>query len=360
MIKKYFVFIILFLQSLVIFAQDEEIVENPPQDTGMWIFIGILMTILMLTVTVLYIMGFVLWIRAKLSHVKIALFHILIMKYKHVPAEKIVHSMIMAKEGGIDIPYNKLVAHYLSGGNVEKTVEALIAAEHADEGLDENSKIHLTFDSAAAIDHAGYDILDVVNSSIKYKVVETGEIQAYAQDGVQLKMKCKVTLRALIHRIIQCAGIDTVIAIVDEGIVTRIGNFESHLQLLKSPFLAAESVLHDKALFKDTAYEVLSVDISDIKVGKNIHVELAIEKAGETKAKAEAKRMESLAKEQEMKAKAEEARVKFIESEIEVQKAMAAAFLDGNLSVHDYHQMKNTEADTTMRESLAKSLHPKH
>ena len=228
----------------------------------------------------------------------------------------------------------KLVAHYHSGGKILNVVNAVVAAKNADKELGEIKKMRLTFKTAANIDLAGIDIEAAVRDAIHFKVVDTEKISAYAADGIQLTMKCKVTIRPKISMIIKGAGEETILARINEGLVSEIGLTQTHREILKSPYLLANKVESKKELFEDTAYDIISIDISNIEVGKDIEAELKTLRA---------------------KANYEEERVRHLKIESEVQKAMADAFRDGTFSIHDYHKMKNMEADTEMREALSKN-----
>ena len=261
--------------------------------------------------------------------------------------------MIKAREAGIILTTAQMESHFLAGGDVKNVVDALISATNADEELDEKLKLNLTFKIAANIDLAKFDVLRAVEEATHIRVLETPPIRGFAKDGVEVTMKCRVTIRPKIREIVSGAGSETVIARVNEAVVTEIGTLDSHYQLLESAYLVADNVEKRTDLMEGTAYSLLGIDLTDIEVGKDIHAELAIERAHADKAKAEAKKAQAISREQEEIANAQEAKVKLISAETEVQKAMAAAFLDGKLSVHEYHEIQNTEADTEMRENLA-------
>jgi UPF0365 protein BT_4555 len=242
-----------------------------------------------------------------------------------------------------------LEAHYLAGGHVEKVVHALVSASKAN--------IELPFQMATAIDLAGRDVFEAVQMSVNPKVIDTPPVTAVAKDGIQLIAKARVTVRANIRQLVGGAGEDTILARVGEGIVSSIGSSENHKSVLENPDSISKLVLR-KGLDAGTAFEILSIDIADIDIGKNIGAALQIDQANADKniaqAKAEERRAMAVASEQEMKAKAQEARAKVIEAEAEVPKAMAEAFRSGNLGIMDYYRMKNIEADTSMRENIAK------
>jgi uncharacterized protein YqfA (UPF0365 family) len=260
--------------------------------------------------------------------------------------------MIEAHKAGLNtITRDELEAHYLAGGHVEKVVHALVSASKAN--------IELSFQMATAIDLAGRDVFQAVQMSVNPKVIDTPPVYAVAKNGIQLTTKARVTVRANIKRLVGGAGEETILARVGEGIVASIGAADSHKDVLEHPDSISKVVLH-KGLDQGTAFEILSIDIADIDIGKNIGAELQIDQANADKniaqAKAEERRAMAVASEQEMKAKAQEARAKVIEAEAEVPKAMADAFRSGNLGIMDYYKMKNIEADTSMRENIAKPV----
>ncbi len=297
-----------------------------------------------------YYVPFFLWISARVSGVHISLIQLLLMRIRKVPATVIVRAMIEAHKAGLqDINRDDLEAHYLAGGNVEKVVHALVSATKAN--------IDLGFKMATAIDLAGRDVFQAVQMSVNPKVIDTPPVTAVAKDGIQLIAKARVTVRANIRQLVGGAGEDTVLARVGEGIVSSIGSSESHKQVLENPDSISKLVLR-KGLDSGTAFEILSIDIADIDIGKNIGATLQMDQAQADKniaqAKAEERRAMAIALEQEMKAKAQEARAKVIEAEAELPKAMAQAFIQGNLGIMDYYRMKNMEADTTMRETIAR------
>ena len=297
-----------------------------------------------------YYVPFFLWISARVSGVKISLIQLFLMRIRKVPANVIVRAMIEAHKAGLsDVNRDDLEAHYLAGGNVEKVVHALVSAAKAN--------IDLGFKMATAIDLAGRDVFQAVQMSVNPKVIDTPPVTAVAKDGIQLITKARVTVRANIRQLVGGAGEDTVLARVGEGIVSSIGSSESHKQVLENPDSISKLVLK-KGLDSGTAFEILSIDIADIDIGKNIGAMLQMDQAQADKniaqAKAEERRAMAIALEQEMKAKAQEAKAKVIEAESEVPKAMAEAFRSGNLGIMDYYKMKNIEADTTMREAIAK------
>ena len=317
-------------------------------------FLFILLPVLILIVLVVffYYVPFFLWISARVSGVSISLIQLFLMRIRKVPAQTIVRAMIEAHKAGLsEVNRDDLEAHYLAGGNVEKVVHALVSAAKAN--------IELTFKMATAIDLAGRDVFQALQMSVNPKVIDTPPVTAVAKDGIQLIAKARVTVRANIRQLVGGAGEDTVLARVGEGIVSSIGSSESHKQVLENPDSISKLVLK-KGLDSGTAFEILSIDIADIDIGKNIGATLQIDQAQADKniaqAKAEERRAMAIALEQENKAKAQEARARVIEAEAEVPKAMAEAFRNGNLGIMDYYRMKNMEADTTMREAIAKPI----
>ena len=297
-----------------------------------------------------YYVPFLLWLSAMVSGVHISLLQLFLMRIRKVPPQVIVRAMIEAHKAGLSsITRDELEAHYLAGGHVERVVHALVSAAKAN--------IELSFKMASAIDLAGRDVYEAVQMSVNPKVIDTPPVTAVAKDGIQLIAKARVTVRANIRQLVSGAGEDTVLARVGEGIVSSIGSSESHKQVLENPDSISKLVLR-KGLDSGTAFEILSIDIADIDIGKNIGATLQIDQAQADKniaqAKAEERRAMAIALEQEMKAKAQEARAKVIEAEADVPLAMAEAFRNGNLGIMDYYKMKNIEADTSMRESIAK------
>ena len=289
---------------------------------------------------------FFLWLSAKVSGVNISLVQLFLMRIRNVPPYIIVPSMIEAHKAGLqNITRDELEAHYLAGGHVERVVHA------------SKANIELPFQMATAIDLAGRDVFEAVQMSVNPKVIDTPPVTAVAKDGIQLIAKARVTVRANIRQLVGGAGEDTILARVGEGIVSSIGSSENHKSVLENPDSIYKLVLR-KGLDAGTAFEILSIDIADIDIGKNIGAALQIDQANADKniaqAKAEERRAMAVATEQEMKAKAQEARAKVIEAEAEVPKAMAEAFRNGNLGIMDYYRMKNIEADTSMRENIAK------
>jgi len=301
-------------------------------------------------IVLLYFIGSAisLWVQALVSGASVGLFNIVFMRFRKIPPKMIVNSKIMAVKAGIDISTDDLESHYLAGGDVMRVVQALIAADKAN--------IDLGFNRAAAIDLAGRNVLEAVQMSVNPKVIETPLVAAMAKDGIQLKALSRVTVRANIDRLVGGAGEETILARVGEGIVTTIGSAESHKNVLENPDAISKRVL-EKGLDAGTAYEILSIDIADVDVGKNIGAALQQRQATAdleiAKAKAEERRAMAVAHEQEMKARVQEMRAKVVEAEAEVPKAMAQAFREGNLGIMDYYRMKNINSDTQMRDSIS-------
>lgn len=281
-----------------------------------------------------------LWISAIAANVKVSITTLIGMRFRRVMPAKIVNPLIKASKAGINVNINKLEAHLLAGGNVDRVVDALIAAQRAN--------INLEFEKAAAIDLAGRNVLEAVQMSVNPKVIETPVIAAVAKNGIELRVKAKVTVRANIERLVGGAGEQTIIARVGEGIVTTIGSSESHSGVLENPDSISKTVLI-KGLDAGTAFEILSIDIADIDVGKNIGAQLLTDQAEADKkiaqAKAEERRAMAIALEQEMKAEV-------IKAEAEIPRAMAKALAEGHLGVMDYYNMQNVIADTKMRENI--------
>ena len=314
-------------------------------------FISLLVIIALGFVVLVFLFSFIpigLWISALAAGVKIGIFTLVGMRLRRVIPSRIVNPLIKATKAGLNVGANQLEAHYLAGGNVDRVVNALIAAQRAN--------IPLGFERAAAIDLAGRDVLQAVQMSVNPKVIETPKVSAVAKDGIEVIVKARVTVRANIDRLVGGAGEETIIARVGEGIVTTVGSSNSHKEVLENPDTISRVVL-DKGLDAGTAFEILSIDIADVDVGRNIGAQLQTDQAEADKriaqAKAEERRAMAVAKEQEMKASVQEMRAKVVEAEAEVPLAMAEAFRKGNLGVMDYYNMKNILADTNMRDSIA-------
>jgi uncharacterized protein YqfA (UPF0365 family) len=306
--------------------------------------------VIILLMIFFYYVPFFLWVNAISAGVRISLIQLFLMRIRRVPPRTIVYAMIEAHKAGLkSITRDELEAHYLAGGHVEKVVHALVSASKAN--------IDLTFQMATAIDLAGRDVLNAVQMSVNPKVIDTPPVAAVAKNGIQLIAKARVTVRANIKQLVGGAGEETILARVGEGIVSSIGSAEGHESVLENPDSISKLVLR-KGLDAGTAFEILSIDIADIDVGKNIGAVLQMDQAQADKniaqARAEERRAMAIALEQEMKAKAQEARAKVIEAEAEVPKAMAEAFRSGNLGIMDYYKMQNIQADTDMRDSIAR------
>ena len=297
---------------------------------------------------ILYFVPIGLWFSALVSNVRISLLQLILMRWRKVPPSIIVSAMIEGTKAGLKLNANELEAHYLARGNVANVVHALVSAEKASIALD--------FKMASAIDLAGRDVFEAVQMSVNPKVINTPPVSAVAKDGIQLIAKARVTVRANIKQLVGGAGEETVLARVGEGIVSSIGSALSHKEVLENPDNISRVVL-EKGLDAGTAFEILSIDIADIDVGKNIGAELQIDQANADKniaqAKAEERRAMAVALEQENKAKAQDARAKVILAEAEVPLAMAEAFRNGNLGIMDYYKMQNIQADTAMRDGIS-------
>jgi uncharacterized protein YqfA (UPF0365 family) len=291
-----------------------------------------------------------LWISALAANVRVGIMTLVGMRMRRVPPNKIILPLIKANKAGLDVAVNQLEAHYLAGGNVDKVVDALIAAHRA--------QIPLPFERSAAIDLAGRDVLEAVQMSVNPKVIETPVVSAVAKNGIELKIKARVTVRANIDRLVGGAGEPTIIARVGEGIVTTVGSSESHNDVLANPDDISKTVL-GKGLDAGTAFEILSIDIADVDVGRNIGAELQTDQAEADKriaqAKAEERRAMAVAKEQEMKAYTQEMEAKVVEAQAEVPHAMAQALREGKLGVMDYYNLNNVQADTDMRNAISTS-----
>jgi uncharacterized protein YqfA (UPF0365 family) len=313
--------------------------------------LGVIGIIIAMFFVILYYVPILLWFSALVSGVPTSLLQLMLMRIRKVPPTIIVRAMIEAHKAGLkEIKRDELEAHFLAGGHIEKVVHALVSASKAN--------IDLSFKMATAIDLAGRDVFEAVQMSVNPKVIDTPPVAAVAKDGIQLIAKARVTVRANIKQLVGGAGEETVLARVGEGIVSSIGSSTSHKAVLENPDSISKLVL-GKGLDAGTAFEILSIDIADIDIGKNIGAELQMDQAEADKniaqAKAEERRAMAVALEQEMKAKAQEARAHVIEAEAQIPLAIADAFRSGNLGIMDYQRYKNIEADTAMRDSLSKS-----
>ena len=317
-----------------------------------WIIFIVIIAIIVLSVFLRFFpIG--LWISALASGVHIPISTLIGMRIRRIQPHRLVHPLIKANKAGLDVTISKLETHFLAGGNVDRVINALIAAQRAN--------IEMAFEKACAIDLAGRDVFEAVQMSVTPKVIMTPVVAAIAKDGIELRAKARVTVRTNIERLVGGAGEETVIARVGEGIVTTVGSAETHKQVLENPDLISRTVL-SKGLDAGTAYEILSIDIADVDVGRNIGAQLMMDQAEADRriaqAKAEERRAMAVAHEQEMKAAVQEMRAKVVEAEADVPRAMAAALREGKLGVLDYYNMQNTIADTTMRDSIAKASAP--
>ena len=315
-------------------------------DTILFFVMAIAVVIVLILFFNLFPIG--LWISAAASGVHISIFSMVGMRFRRINPSKVVLPMIKATKAGLKVNMNELEAHLLAGGSVDRVVDALIAAQSA--------QIPLEFEQSRAIDLAGRNVLEAVKMSVNPKVIETPVVAAIAKDGIELRAKARVTVRANISRLVGGAGEETIIARVGEGIVTTVGSSESHKAVLENPDLISRTVLN-KGLDAGTAYEILSIDIADVDVGRNVGAQLQMDQAEADRriaqAKAEERRAMAVAHEQEMIAAVQEMRAKVVEAEAEVPKAMAEALRSGKLGVMDYYQMQNVISDTNMREAIA-------
>jgi uncharacterized protein YqfA (UPF0365 family) len=336
------------IKSFALLAQ-----EGRPVDVGTIVLIVVGFIVFILVMIFLYF--FKVWIRALASGARVTIGSLVGMKLRKVPPLVIVDAKIMAVKAGIDVSTNDLETHYLAGGNVNKVIRALIAADKAN--------IELVFKRAAAIDLAGRDVLEAVQTSVNPRVIDAPNpakgadmVAAVAMDGISLKAKAKVTVRANLDRLVGGATEETIIARVGEGIVTTIGSAQSYKQVLENPDRISKTVL-EKGLDSGTAFEILSIDIADVDVGENVGAKLETERAEADKriaqAKAEGRRAMAFAQEQEMRARTQEMRAKVVEAEAEIPKGIADAFRKGQLGIMDYYSLRNVQADTSMRESIA-------
>lgn len=311
-------------------------------------FIFVIVAIVIIVSLFLHFVPLGLWISALAAGVNVGIFTLVGMRLRRVSPSQIVLPLVKANKAGLGVNVNQLEAHYLAGGDVDRVVDALIAAERA--------AIPLTFERAAAIDLAGRDVLEAVQMSVNPKVIETPIISAVAKNGIELKVRARVTVRANIDRLVGGAGEQTIIARVGEGIVTTVGSSEEHTDVLENPDHISRTVL-TKGLDAGSAFEILSIDIADVDVGRNIGAQLMTDQAEADKkiaqAKAEERRAMAVAKEQEMRAYTQEMQAKVVEAQAEVPQALSQALREGNMGVMDYYNMNNIMADTKMRETLA-------
>ncbi|MCF6134967.1 flotillin-like protein FloA [Thermoactinomyces vulgaris] len=311
---------------------------------------GSLFSVILIIIAISLFFSFVpvmLWITAMASGVYIGLTTLIGMRLRRITPARIVNPLIKARKAGLNVDISQLETHYLAGGNVDRVVDALIAAQRAN--------IDLVFERAAAIDLAGRDVLEAVQMSVNPKVIETPEVSAVCKDGIEVKVIARVTVRANIDRLVGGAGEETIIARVGEGIVTTNGSAENHKEVLENPDMISNTVL-SKGLDAGTAFEILSIDIADVDIGKNIGASLQIDQAEADKkiaqARAEERRAMAVAAEQEMKARVQEMKAKVIEAESQVPLALAEALRSGKMGFMDYYMLQNIEADTKMRRSL--------
>ena len=317
--------------------------------TELMAFLSVVILIFLGAMIILHFIPMGLWISALAAGVRVSIITLIGMRLRRVPPYRIINPLIKAIKAGIDVDINQLEAHFLAGGNVDRVINSLIAAQRAN--------IPLSFERSAAIDLAGRDVLDAVQMSVNPKVIETPVIAAVAKDGIELKARARVTVRANIERLVGGAGEETIIARVGEGIVTTIGSADSHKLVLENPDSISRTVL-GRGLDAGTAFEILSIDIADVDVGRNIGAMLETDRAEADKriaqAKAEERRAMAIAREQEMKADTQKAQAQVVEAEAEVPKAIAHAFREGRLGVMDYYQLRNLQADTQMRDSISR------
>ncbi|MEK5325085.1 flotillin-like protein FloA [Aeribacillus sp. FSL M8-0254] len=318
-------------------------------DVSFFLLLGLIVLGLILLGILFSFVPIMLWISALAAGVRISILTLIGMRLRRVIPSRVINPLIKAHKAGIDVTTNQLESHYLAGGNVDRVVNALIAAERAN--------IELSFERCAAIDLAGRDVLEAVQMSVNPKVIETPFIAGVAMDGIEVKAKARITVRANIDRLVGGAGEETIIARVGEGIVSTIGSSNDHKKVLENPDMISQTVLN-KGLDSGTAFEILSIDIADVDIGKNIGAILQTDQAEADKniaqAKAEERRAMAVAREQEMRAKVEEMRAKVVEAEAQVPLAMAEALKSGNIGVMDYMNIKNITADTNMRDSIGK------
>ena len=314
--------------------------------------VSVIIMFILIVLAVVVIFSFIpvgLWISALAAGVRVGIFTLIGMRLRRVTPSRIVNPLIKADKAGLDISVNQLEAHYLAGGNVDRVVDALIASERAD--------INLQFERAAAIDLAGRDVLEAVQMSVNPKVIQTPLVSAVAKDGIEVKVMARVTVRANIDRLVGGAGEETILARVGEGVVSTVGSMDNHKEVLENPDSISKTVLN-KGLDAGTAFEILSIDIADVDIGRNIGATLQTDQAEADKkiaqAKAEERRAMAVAREQEMKASVQEMQAKVVEAEAQVPLALADALRQGKLGVMDYYNMQNLLADTGMRQSLSR------
>lgn len=318
----------------------------------LWIVLALMVAAIIIIVFLRFVpLG--LWITSLAAGVHVSISSLIGMRLRRIQPKRLVEPLIKARKAGLEMTLSQLETHFLAGGNVDRVINALIAAQR--------SNIEMPFEKASAIDLAGRDVLQAVQMSVTPKVIETPVVAAIAKDGIELRAKARVTVRTNIERLVGGAGEETIIARVGEGIVTTVGSSETHKQVLENPDLISQTVLN-KGLDAGTAYEILSIDIADVDVGRNVGAQLQMDQAEADRhiaqARAEERRAMAVAHEQEMKASVQEMRARVVEAEAEVPKAIAAALREGKLGVMEYYQMKNVMADTDMREGIAKAATP--
>ena len=339
-------------QSMLLSLLSGSYYRNDEIGSILWIIVAVVVALIFVIVFLRFVpIG--LWITSLAAGVHISIGSLIGMRLRRIQPKRLVEPLIKARKAGLDVTLSKLETHYLAGGNVDRVINALIAAQR--------SNIEMPFEKASAIDLAGRDVLQAVQMSVTPKVIETPVVAAIAKDGIELRAKARVTVRTNIERLVGGAGEETIIARVGEGIVTTVGSSETHKQVLENPDLISQTVLN-KGLDAGTAYEILSIDIADVDVGRNVGAQLQMDQAEADRriaqARAEERRAMAEAHEQEMKAAVQEMRARVVEAEAEVPKAMAAALREGKLGVMDYYQMQNVIADTGMRDGIAKATTP--
>ncbi|MEF9880576.1 MAG: flotillin-like protein FloA [Clostridia bacterium] len=330
--------------------------SNIIKDNGIASIVWIVVALVVAIIVVVVFLRFVplgLWITSLSAGVHVSIVSLVGMRLRRIQPKRLVDPLIKARKAGLDLTLTNLETHFLAGGNVDRVINALIAAQR--------SNIEMSFEKASAIDLAGRDVLQAVQMSVTPKVIETPVVAAIAKDGIELRAKARVTVRTNIERLVGGAGEETIIARVGEGIVTTVGSSETHKLVLENPDMISRTVLN-KGLDAGTAYEILSIDIADVDVGRNVGAQLQMDQAEADRriaqARAEERRAMAVALEQEMKAAVQEMRARVVEAEAEVPRAIAAALREGKLGVMEYYQMQNVMADTSMRDSISKASAP--
>jgi uncharacterized protein YqfA (UPF0365 family) len=333
------------MESLLTLLRSANYYRNT--DSATWIVVILAVALIAILVFLRFVpLG--LWITSLAAGVHVSIASLVGMRLRRIQPKRLVEPLIKARKAGLDVNLSQLETHYLAGGNVDRVINALIAAQR--------SAIELPFEKACAIDLAGRDVLQAVQMSVTPKVIETPVVAAIAKDGIELRAKARVTVRTNIERLVGGAGEETIIARVGEGIVTTVGSSDTHKAVLENPDSISRTVL-SKGLDAGTAYEILSIDIADVDVGRNVGAQLMMDQAEADRriaqARAEERRAMAVAHEQEMKASVQEMRARVVEAEAEVPKAMAAALREGKLGVMDYYQMQNVISDTRMRDAIS-------